>query len=809
MIHDLRFALRALWRTPVFTTVSVLMLAVGIGLSIYMFGAINAFALKPLPFADADRLVHVTYTERDNRERNLAVPQRDWLELRERQDVLESLAAYYTGTANLGGLGGAPERLSAAWISHDAFDVLGVRPLLGRAFSADDGRPGAARVVLLGQRVWQLHFNADPQVVGRSVRVNAEDVTVVGVMPEGFAFPVAEALWVPLSSDRVAAARDGAPLLRTFGRLRPGVTRAQAQAGFDALLQGLSAERGESLRGDAARVATFSDQFILPQIRHSTGVMFVAVLLVLLIACTNVASLVLARFTARARELGIRAALGASRRRLVVQVLAETFVIAALATVTGYVGADLVGRATDDVTLASGNLPYWVDFRVDGRDVLFCGAIAFAAALLAGLAPALRASRLDVQANLRSGGHAGPGKGFGRFLVSGEVALCVILLVCAGASIRSALQAQQVELGLQTEQVLTGRVALFESAYPDAAARLRFAEALEARLRTLPGVQASAIASTLPLMGYERQEYARDGEAVDAKAPLRQAWSTRVNAGFFATFGIALREGRLFDARDTASSAPVAIVSAAFAERAWPGQSALGQRVQLQPKDGSQPWLEVVGVVADSAQADYLETRATNAAHRGDGNVFRPLAQDPPAFVSLALRADGDAGALGEGVRQAVRAIDADLPVYWLRPMEEWRRQIFWGMDLLARMFGAFALFAVLLAAAGIYAVLTFDVAARTREIGVRRALGAPAHSVLAMVLRRGGMQVLAGIAVGVPLALAFSLLLGQMLLPGSPLDPQVHLAVIGVLLLVVVLAALLPARRALRVDPMVALRDE
>ena len=811
MMRDIRFALRALIRTPVFTTVCVLMLAVGIGSSIYMFGAINAFALKPLPFAEPDRLVHFEYTDQRDTARNLALPMIDWLDLRDRQQALQSLAAYYQGTANLAGIEGAPERLSGAWVSADAFPVLGVQPILGRGFDARDQHPGAARVVLIGHRLWQLRFNADPQVLGRTLRINGEPAAIIGVMPEGFAFPVAEAVWMPLPDDRASAVTDTHTRLRTFGRLRDDVSLAQAQQQFAGLMQALARERGAPLRGDRAKLEPFADEFIQPQIRASTNAMFVAVLLVLLIACANVASLVLARFAARTRELGIRSALGASRGRLIVQVLTETFVLAALAALLGYFGADLVARANDSSLSSGAKLPYWIDFKVDARDLLFSAAIALVAALLAGLVPALRAGRIDVQASLRGGHNAGIGSSsrLGRFLVSGEVALCVVLLVCAGVAIRSAMHAQQTPLGIVTEGVLTGRVALFEASYADDAARLRFVESLAPRLRALPGVQAVGFASTLPLMGYERQDFARVGDVVDPDRKLPQAFGSRVSEDFFATFGIALREGRLFDARDNAQSPRVAIVSAGFAATAWPQQSALGQRVRLSPKDSDSPWLEVVGVVADSSQADYVQTSSTSAAYRGHGNVFRPLAQSPPEIVSFAVRADGDIGALGVLVGSAVQAVDGDLPVYWLQPMDDWRRQIFWGAELLARMFGAFAVFAVLLAAAGIYAVLAFDVAARTREIGVRRALGAQASSVLAMVLRRGGKQVLAGIAIGAPFAFGFSMLLDQVMFPGSRADPLVYAVVTGVLACIVVAAALLPARRALRVDPMVALRNE
>jgi predicted permease len=577
-------------------------------------------------------------------------------------------------------------------------------------------------------------------------------------------------------------------------------------------MKGLAAERGEPLRGDQAKIEPFADEFIQSQILGATKTMFIAVLLVLLIACANVASLVMARFSARARELSVRAALGASRRRLVMQVLAESLVIAVLAGILGYVGAEVSGQLmTRTMTAGNSFMPYWVDYRTDWRDLVFSGGIALLAALLAGLVPALRAGRVDLQSGLRQGGAGsiGDGSTLGRSLVAAEVALSVVLLVCAGVAIRSALQAQEAPLGVNTDQVLSGRIAMFDDDYPDAASRLRFTENLGPRLLALPGVSDVAFASTLPLMGYERQKYATAGEDYPDDASRPQAWSSSVSDDFFKVFGIALREGRGFDARDTASSPLVAVVSANFAAKVWPNESAIGQRVQLNPKDPQSPWLEVVGVVGDSLQADYLITSATLPAHRGDGNVFRPISQNPPSIVSVAVRADGDVSALGEPLRRAVSSVDKNLPVYWLQGMNAWKEKMLWGANILANLFGLFAVFALLLAVAGIYAVLAFDVNARTREIGVRRALGAGTRGVLGLVFKRGARQVIVGLIIGIPMALAFSRLLGAVVMPGASNDPMVYIIVIAALAIALLFAALIPARRALRVDPMAALRNE
>lgn len=810
MLANSYMAARALLRTPVFTLVAVLMLGMGIGLCIFMFGAINAYSLKPLPFAHPEQLLHVQYTDSESGQRRLSLPMLDWLEFRDRQTSLQSLAAYATATMNLGGLEGPPERVSGARVSTDAFATLGVQPRLGRDFLADDAKAGAMPVALIGDQLWKLRFNADPGVLGRDIRINGTPTRIVGIMPERFAFPIEESVWTPLGLDRIAAEDESAPLVNGFGRLRDGQSQPQARAEFATLVSNLAEQRKEKLRGEAASVVTLGDYFVLPQIRQANVAMFVAVLLVLLIACANVASLVMARFAARARELAVRSALGAGRSRLIQQVLCETFLLALAATLLGWLATLAAARVMEGVMSDTpAQTPYWVDFSGDARDWIFTAGIALVTALVAGLVPALRAGRVDVQAVLRQGGGIGERGRLARLLVGAEVALSLILLVGAGMAIRSAVSAQAKPLGIDTDQVMTARIGLPAARYADPASRGRFADSLSERLAQLPGVRRATVASSLPLMGYERQDYARDGEVVDRDSSLPQAWASSVGDGFFEVFGIRLREGRLFDARDRTDSVPVAVISARLAETAWPGQSAIGKHLRLSPREDGSESLEVVGVVADSVQANYFEESARLAAHRGDGNVFRPASQTTPAFFSVAVRADGDAAALGQSIREAVLAIDADQPVYWLRSMNEWRERMLWSSDLLASMFSIFAGFALLLAVAGIYAVLAFDVARRTREIGVRRAMGADSKAILGMILARAGRQVIGGLLIGLPLAWLCSRALAGLTLNGSGSDPWVYIGVVGVLLLAVLVAGLLPTRRALRVDPMVALRDE
>ncbi|TAH43692.1 MAG: FtsX-like permease family protein, partial [Gammaproteobacteria bacterium] len=597
MLANSYMAARALLRTPVFTLVTVLMLGMGIGLCIFMFGAINAYSLKPLPFAHPEQLLHVQYTDSESGQRRLSLPMLDWLEFRDRQTSLQSLAAYATATMNLGGLEGPPERVSGARVSTDAFATLGVQPRLGRDFLADDAKAGAMPVALIGDQLWKLRFNADPGVLGRDIRINGTPTRIVGIMPERFAFPIEESVWTPLGLDRIAAEDESAPLVNGFGRLRDGQSQPQARAEFATLVSNLAEQRKEKLRGEAASVVTLGDYFVLPQIRQANVAMFVAVLLVLLIACANVASLVMARFAARARELAVRSALGAGRSRLIQQVLCETFLLALAATLLGWLATLAAARVMEGVMSDTpAQTPYWVDFSGDARDWIFTAGIALVTALVAGLVPALRAGRVDVQAVLRQGGGIGERGRLARLLVGAEVALSLILLVGAGIAIRSAVSAQAKPLGIDTDQVMTARIGLPAARYADPASRGRFADSLSERLAQLPGVRRATVASSLPLMGYERQDYARDGEVVDRDSSLPQAWASSVGDGFFEVFGIRLREGRLFDARDRTDSVPVAVISARLAETAWPGQSAIGKHLRLSPREDGSESLEVVGV---------------------------------------------------------------------------------------------------------------------------------------------------------------------------------------------------------------------
>jgi predicted permease len=802
LLQELRFALRSLARTPWFTATCVLMLAAGLGLSMYMFGAINGFVLKPMPFMDADRLMYVGYEERTDPGDEEQIPLHDFVELRAVQTQFEDLAGFYEGTINLSD-GERPERYDGVFATAGLFTELGMKPHLGRLLADADNAPGAPPVAVIGHALWMNRFNGDPGVVGRVVRLNGKSATLVGVMPPQFRFPRRHEIWMAMPLD-TSAPRADALRLEAFGRLKPGASLAAARAEVQAQLQRVNAENPAITVADNVIVKPFADQLISDSTRSILFTMFAAVMLVLLIACANVANLMMARGAARQRELAIRGALGAGRRRLALQALAESLMIAAAAAALGALGAFLGGELTMRAIMASDDPPvYWVDFTLDGVGVAFSIAAAFVAAILSALMPAVEAARTSSAQAMRSGGAGAIGRGarLGKVLVVMEVALCMALLVGAGLTVRSVLKMQSYDLGVALDHVLTGRVGLFEAAYPTPADRLRFVERLQQELEAVPGVQSATLATSLPTMDLGTYLYHVEGKELPKDNDYREAWAAWVTPSYFDTFRFTPLAGRGLTAQDRADGARVAVVNASFAQREWPGQSALGQRVRVSPTQESSQYATVVGVVPDTVQGELDDDM--RAA------VFLPLAQEPAAFMSFAVRTEGDPYALSDAVRAAVQRVDPDLPVYWLRSMDDWFAIAMWDHHLLAKLFGVFAAFALVLAASGIYAVLAYSVSQRTREIGVRRALGARNPGILRMVLAQGGVQLGIGLGAGMVLALGFGKLLSNFLFELGSFDPVTFFGVAAVLAAVSVVAGVVPARRALRVQPMVALRYE
>ncbi len=797
-LQALRVSYRSLLRSPWFTLTAVGMLAIGLGLTMFMFGAIQSFMLRPSPFPDGESMIHVGYADSLTQSDRLEVPTGDFLTMRREQTTFARFEAFRQDTVNLSG-DGRPERLNGAFITPGTFAALGVAPLLGPGFVDGDDLGGAPLKVVLGYSIWQRRFAGDRDIIGQQVRVDGSEATVVGVMPEHFAFPIDNAVWLPLQTRVAERRRRGQLNLDVWGRLLSGVTLEAASAELTALLQRIEADNAGDSIADRVVVNPYRDGITGNTTRRIISTMFVSVLLVLLIACVNVANLLVARSAQRRREAAIRSAIGASRLRIMLDGLAESLLICAVAGVIGFGLAQLGSALTMQAIRGSENPPpYWMtDFRIDGMSVLFAAAVAVLAALAAGLWPAWRAATVASAQAMRDGGAGAIGGRVGRGLTTAQIALCVVLLVTAGLTLRSVIEREGVDLPFAADHVISGRLSLFEGRYPGNAEVTAFADALRLRLEATPGIEAVGITSSVPFSHAGGRLIAIEGRARAADGRLPRVDVVSADRGYFDSLQLGALRGRLFEADDDAYGRRVALLSAPLASRFWPGEEVIGKRFRL-GEAAQASWIEVVGLVPHVAQVGKDIDRPA---------LYLPFAQQPNRFFSITARTVGDPYASTHAIRDAVVALDPDLPVYWLRSLRDWVDIAAFNHRLLAALFGMFGSFAMLLAAAGLYAVLAYRVSQRTCEIGVRRALGAGDRDIVRMLLGQGLRQLLIGIGVGLLLALGFAQLLAGVLYGVTPHDPATFIGVALLLGIVALVAALVPAHRALSVAPMAALR--
>lgn len=804
---ELRLAVRALLRSPGSALTAIAMLAAGLGACLYMYGAVHAFLLRPLPLPEPDRLVHLEYAQSGgfgNVEPSLA----DFVAFERADSGLETLAAFYRGTVNLSGDAARPERLDGAYMTASGFAAFGIAPLLGRTYGRADEEPGAERVVVIGFQLWQSRFAGDPGIVGREIRINGRPATIVGVMPEGFRFPFNDQIWVPLERREAALARGAGITVDVFGRLRPDVSLEQAGAALQAQLTRLNEAHPGEVGGDLALLKAYQAEFVGRQTQRVLGVLLVATLLVLLIACANVAQLLLARGIARTRDLAVRNALGASRSRLAFGMAAEALLVALLALPLAVIGAWLGGDATMAAVRNGGDPPpFWMtEWRLELSFLGVAFLLALASGSIAGLLPGLRLARMATAQVIREGGDSGGARAIGRGLIVAEIAMSVALLVAAGLMVRGTLALQSFDPGARIDGILTARLGLFESTHPDDRAVLDFQARLQRELLALPGVRSASLASNLPMGNSAlNTAVAASGQVIADPAQTPLAFDVRVGDDYFRTFEVPLLAGRLFDRRDHGESPPVVIVSRAYAERTWPGQDPIGRTLWLDRADRApSALLTVIGVVGDVAQSGSAVIDRWAADRPA---VYRPLAQVPTRFVSIAIAAGEPPGALAGALREAVARVDADTPVYWLTSLQQALEEQMVDHRLIGILLATFGLFSLVLAASGLYAMLAFAVNQRTREIGVRRALGASAGAIVAMVAGQGFRQLALGLALGLVLALGFGSALSAFLFEVSGTDPLSYAMAVLAFALVAVLASVLPARRALAVEPMEALR--
>ena len=807
LAQDLRFGLRVLLKHPGHSLAAVGALALGLGLVTAMFSIVYGVALRGLPFADPERILHLASSHPSRGQQRLEVDFHDFLDWRARQVSFEGLAGHSQGTVNLSGDGAAPERFEGAFVSVDLFELLRVRPLLGRGFLPGEDSSQAPPVVVLSYGVWHTRYQGDPKVLGRPVRINGEPGTIVGVMPQGFEFPAIEEVWVPLRLDPLRVQRGQGNTLEVVGRLREGVALEAARTEMDGIARALAAEHPRTNEGRRAVVERWMDKVLPDRLRLLLSAMLGACFLVLLLGCTNVASLMTARASRRSREIAIRAALGARRRRVFVQLLMESLLTSAAGTVLGVTFAHWGIRLFNTV-LAKLHPPFWIDIRVDGPALAFALGTTVLTTLLSGLMPSLQASRADLNDVLKEEGRGSSSLHLGlfsRWIVVAEVAISCLLLVGAGLMIRSVVSLRTLDLGFDPGGVFTARIALFEPAYPDEARRVAFFEALTARVGTLPGVAAAAASTSLPGQGTGSVPYQVEGRTHPAAGDVPSARLALVSPGFFEVFGTEILAGRGFHRMDTAGSLPVAIVNESFAARVWKGEDPLGKRIRLVPGPGRvEPWRTVVGVVPDMQMAGLANLEGEQSG------FFLPLSQRCPRFVSIVAKTrTDDPLTLAPLVRAQVNALDPDLPLYFVSSMEDELARLSFFPNLFGTLFAIFGVAALLLASVGIYGVIAFAVSQRTREIGIRMALGARKKTVLHLILRQGMLHLSFGLLLGLGLALFVWSFLDRFLVGVESKDPATFAIVAAVLGAVAFLACWIPAWRATRTDPLVAIRAE
>jgi putative ABC transport system permease protein len=798
--HDLRYAVRMLRRTPAFTMAAVLTLALGIGANSAIFSVANGVLFRPLPYPDADRLAMVWM---DNsrialREDWHSFP--DYADYRAQNTTFADLAIFNNTSRTVTG-GGDPERVVGAHSSANLFEVLGIRAEHGRTYTAAEDQAGANTVVVLSHGLWQRRFGGRVDAIGQTLEMSGRPMKIVGVMPAGFAFPSRQTdFWIPTGAAEAQRNSRGSLWLQVVGRLEPGVSREQAQADLAKVNAGII-ERFPTQKGYGVYVASYLDQMV-GRIRPAIAVLIGAVAFVLLIACANVANLLLARAATRERELALRAAIGAGRGRLVRQLLTESALLGAAGGALG------IGLAWVGLTLllasAPADLPRLDAITMDGRVLGFTAGLSLLTGLIFGVAPALQLARTDPGQTLKEGGRgsSGAGRAIRRGLVMIEVALAVVLLVGAGLMIRSFDRIQQTDLGFRADHVLTARVQLWGERYRAPAPVVDFFQQVVARTEALPGVVAAGGIGTVFLSATPNStNFSIEGRP---DFPPDQSVEVPVDAvtpSYFRVMDVALRQGRFFDGRDVATAPQVVIINETMARMFWPNEDPIGRRMKYGQLNSQAPWMTIVGVVADTRRTGY------DAAVRPE--TYLPHAQSPDGGLTLVIRTTGDPADLAPSLRAAVRAIDPGIAIQSARPIDAVLVEMTAQRRLNTILLSVFGVVAAVLAAVGIYGVIAYSVSQRARELGVRMALGATSGGVIRLVMAEGLSLAAGGVVLGLVSALALGRSMTSLLYGVAPTDPATYASIAGIAILTAFCASLVPALRAVRVDPARALGAE
>jgi putative ABC transport system permease protein len=802
LLQDLKFALRSLRRTPGYTAIVIAVMALGIGLNTMVFSMVYGVLYRPMPLPEPQKLVYMEHWN-PKRHDDVNLSYTELREMRTRLKTVEYVGAWWDHNAFVT-IGKEPERYYGTTMTHDLFATLGVQPILGTAFTADDEVWGKNwSKVLISYRVWKSRYAGDPGVLGKTLRLNGRTRTIVGVMPAGFTWPENQDFWIPMGFDPNDEKWDSFQLVAA-GRLKSGVSPQQANAEMNAMITDLRRDHPKEFEGLEARVLPYKKR-IVDDIRPMMLLLQSAVAFVLLIACANVANLMLARSAARRREISLRMALGASRTRIVRQLLTESIAVAGGGAALGILLAQWGQRMW--ISMVPLEMPMWLKFQLDTPVLLFTVGVTVVAGLLFGFAPAMHATDARLNEALREGSsQAGSSRGGNRLrsaLVVAEVALSLVLLVGAGLMIRSFMKRYDLENHLRVDGVLTGSVLLPFATYPEPQQRVTFYHELTQQIAALPGVEEVSATNNLPLgrNRWGKLVHAESDKDFDQRRAPAVNYSM-IFPGYFHLIGVPLRSGRDFNLSDTPQSQRVAIVNESMAKKLWPKEDALGKRFKFVGDPDSVGWATVVGVCGDVVQSlDSDEARPEQA--------YVPHDQDPYQMMALMVRSTSQPAALAAKIRSIIQSRDPDQVLVEPRTFREHVKFSMWMHRLFSSLFGTFAVIALLIAGIGLYGVMAYSVTQRTQEIGIRMALGADGGSVVRMVTIQAMRLTILGIGIGLAGAFAVTRVMAAQLFKVSPTDPPTFTVVCLLLVLSGVTAAWLPALRASRVNPVVALRYE
>ncbi|HME88285.1 MAG TPA: ABC transporter permease [Chthoniobacterales bacterium] len=827
--QDVRVGLRVLFKDKAFCFLAVLVLGLGIGGATTQFTIVNAIVLRGFSFPHPEQLVSVGLIDpkASDQNNNFGIGNiptaQDYEDLKAAQKSFSMMAGYLAGSTINVTYKNNPQRYTGGYVTEDFFKIVGVSPVLGRDFTAEDNKPGAEKVTILGDEIWRRDFNADPKIVGQSVRINGKAATIIGVMPPNFKFPVAEELWTPLYNefppqprgDLRIGASNNAPAV--MGRLKLDVTLDQANAEFIALARHLAEDNPKTNQNfTSASVQPLLHAFTGVQFRQTVWAMLGAVILVLLIASVNVMNMQFGRAALRAKELAIRGALGATRWRLVRQMLTESLVVAVFGAIAGvmiaYWSIDFFVRAINALPFPA---PYYWKFTIDGPVLVFTLVITLLATVASGLVPAFLSARGNAAEIMKEGGRGNSSRLVNvitRSLVIGQIALTAGLLIAATLEVKSIRNQMKLDYGYDENGVYAARMGLMEGAYPNEDARREFFKRAARSLRANPQFDSAAMSSRFRMTFDGQGQYEVDGKNYLTDRDRPRGNFESVSDFYFATLGLKILEGRDFTVDDVDSKQPVAIVNASFARKYWGNQSALGHQVRIFNPGQPQPWRTIVGVVPDMLMQGPFDQQTESAG------FYMPLlgASPAPQFLTILVhpRAHQRAETLGPGLSKAIAELDSNLPTYFAGTPGRFHNEILSANRIIATLFTIFGIVAFILSAVGLYGVMSFSVNQRTQEFGIRMALGADAHRIFRMVMTQGAWQLVIGLVLGTGgIALLFGVVaaaaLKNILFKVNALDPTIYFAVAGMLTLVAAASCFVPARRATRVDPMVALRYE